>query len=542
MIMRRCLFCWMRTHTVLVTLLVVLGGPEAWCESTANLLISQGQSNYVVVIPAEAKASERRAAEELCEHLRQMTGVVLPVMEENVYREDLGSMVSIGRTERSRAVLADEDFSGLGDEGFVVQCKGKHLFILGGRQRGTLYGVFEFLESLGVRWYTPKFSVIPKRKAIPLPETKTRAIPKCFYRDQFWNNGSDEAWRARMRLNGEHALLSEEWGNSTTKKNACHSYHALVPPGLFEKHPEWFAVKEDGKRRAGRPKQVHLCTTNEKLREHMVQTVRAQLKADPSIDHYWVSQDDFGRSGCFCEVCTAERNRHGGPDRWSANTMSLVNHVARAIKADYPKVWIKTLAYSYSVKAPDDLLVEDNVLVVLCGPSCTFHGVDQCEGNAPFLANLKQWTSLCGGIQTYFYGGPNYGYLWPYPSWFAMCRDYPVAYASGVRAMYRQGAAIGYGSEFTELRAYLSARMAWDPHADYRTIYREFMDAYYGPASPHIREYMEWYAKRCQDENIHSKGFWGQADAWKHWVDDEVMRVGERCFREALDAVAGAES
>ncbi|MCP4644722.1 MAG: DUF4838 domain-containing protein, partial [bacterium] len=332
----------------------------------------------------------------------------------------------------------DEELDELGDEGFVIRCRGKKLYILGGSRRGALYGVFGFLESLGVRWYTPSFSVIPTRTDIALPETDTRLVPKCFYRDQLWNNGNDEAWRARMRLNGEYSYLPKSWGGSTKTKNGCHSYHVLVPPGLFKEHPDWFALKEDGKRSAGTVKHVPLCTTNPEARAHIVKTVRAQLEADPTIDHYWVSQDDAGHSLCFCERCTAERNRHGGPDRWAANTISLANHVARAIKAGFPKVWIKTLAYSYSVDAPDALPVEDNVLVVLCGPPCVFHPMDQCEENAPFFENLKKWSAICNGIQTYFYGGPNYGYLWPYPSWFAMCTDYPIAYANGVRAVYRQ--------------------------------------------------------------------------------------------------------
>ncbi|MCP4643785.1 MAG: hypothetical protein GY851_25290, partial [bacterium] len=88
---------------------------------------------------------------------------------------------------------------------------------------------------------------------------------------------------------------------------------------------------------------------------------------------------------------------------------------------------------------------------------------------------------------------------------------------------------------------YLSARMAWDPHADYMAIYREFTDAYYGPGAPHIQRYMEWFAKRCRDGGIDSKGFWGEADAWKYWVDDKVIQFGDRCFQEALDAVSGTQ-
>ncbi|MCP4639765.1 MAG: hypothetical protein GY851_05000, partial [bacterium] len=177
---------WDRHHPELVITYV---DRQSRGVSEPGELISDGLSDYVVVVPAGAQPSERRGADELVDHLRQMTGCRVPVLPEDVYKEGLGPLVSVGRTERSTSVLTDEELVELGDEGFVIRPHGKDLYILGGGRRGALYGVFEFLESLGIRWYTPSFSVMPNCADVSLPETDTRLVPKCFYRDQLWNNG-----------------------------------------------------------------------------------------------------------------------------------------------------------------------------------------------------------------------------------------------------------------------------------------------------------------------------------------------------------------
>ncbi|MBN2311721.1 MAG: DUF4838 domain-containing protein [Candidatus Hydrogenedentes bacterium] len=527
---------WDRHHPELVVTYI---DREAQGASRPGELISDGKSGYIVVIPDEPAGSERYAAEEFVEHLRSLSGHAFTVLPEALYAKDYGPAVSIGRTALSTAVLPDAALDALGDEGYVIDQRDGNLFIVGGRRRGALYGVYDFLEGQGIRWYTPKFTRIPERPTIPLPTERREIVPKFFYRDQLWNNGSTAEWRTRMRLNGEYARIPDTAGGSTKVMCGCHSYHALVPPSLYGEHPEWFAVKEDGKRAQGMLKGVQLCTTNPELRAHILAKVRADLAANPAVEQYWVSQDDGFRSGCFCPACEAERRRYGSPDRWAANTISLANYVAEGIRSEFPHVKIKTLAYSYTVDAPEDLPVADNVLVVLCGPPCTFHPYDKCRASKRYRENLLKWAAIAGNIQTYFYGGPNYGYFWPYPSWFAMCSDYPNAYRDGVRAVYRQGAAVGYGSEFTELRGYLSARMAWEPERDIMGEITDFTDAYYGPGAEAIRAYLSWYDAYVGRKNIHPEGTWGDARAWEHWVDKRVVREGDRFFHEALAATAG---
>jgi hypothetical protein len=529
-------------------------------ESRPGELVSAGRTGHIVVIPDDPQGSIRYAATELVDHIRDLTGCELTVVREGKYRPALGHPVSIGRTQMSRRAVSDRAFRKLGDEGFIVKTDGQALTILGGDRRGNLYGVYAFLEGLGIRWLTPKVALLPKRSSIPSPRKKIRFVPPVFYRDQLWNNGSDPAWRSRMRLNGEFARLPQHMGGSARVHLSCHSYHALVAATEFGEHPDWFALKTNGQRRAGNARTVELCTTNPELRRHILARVRRDLRANPAIEQYWVSQDDGLSSGCFCERCTAERLRHGGKriaedaplptdpvgvgarlkdHRWAANTISLANTIARGIRDEFPRVQIKTLAYSYTWPAPD-LKVEPNVVVVICGPAGDwFLPYEDNEKTRDWRRSLRAWTRLGGKVQTYMYGGSNYGYWWPFPTWFTMCRNHRTAYKDGVRAMYRQGTHAGYGAEFTELRAYLSARMAYDPKRDIMTEVTEFTDAYYGPGAVPIREYMVWFDNYLNENQIHGHHYWGNSRGWAEYMTPELVTRADEFLQEALDRTQG---
>ncbi|NOY79942.1 MAG: DUF4838 domain-containing protein [Kiritimatiellaeota bacterium] len=530
--------------------------------SAPGEIVSRGASPYMVVVPERPEGAERYAARELVDHIRQMSGCDLSILPESRYQTAYGPFISVGRTRLSRTVLSDSAFERLGEEGFVIDRRGRNMFIVGGRRRGALYGVYAFLEDLGVRWFTPTFTVVPKLKAVPLPSKRIREIPKVFYRDQLWNNGSTPTWRCRMRLNGEYARLPEEMGGSTQVRLGCHSYHALVSNTLFKEHPDWFALKEDGKRHAGYAQGVELCGTNPELRRYLLEKVRRDLRSHPRVEQYWVSQDDGRHSGCFCERCTAERVAHGGvlvtagrkaeknidPTgmedprqryRWSANTISLANFIARNIRDEFPRVKIKVLAYSYTWTPPDNMPIEDNVLVVLCGPAGDwFLPYAVSPVTRAWRAALRKWTGLGGNVQTYMYGGPNFGYWWPFPTWFTMCKNYRTAYEDGVRALYRQGAAAGVGSEFCELRAYITAKCAWDPERDWMKDIVEFTDAYYGAGASFVRGYMTWFDDYIQKNRISGHHYWGDNDGWRKYVPKDFVDKAEPFFRKALDATA----
>ena len=89
---------------------------------------------------------------ELVSYLKKVTGVPFPVVKDvagvDKYR------IIVGQNALSRKILGEETISGLAEEEFIIRTVGNDLLIVGGRPRGTLYGVYEFLEKhVGCRFF-----------------------------------------------------------------------------------------------------------------------------------------------------------------------------------------------------------------------------------------------------------------------------------------------------------------------------------------------------------------------------------------------------
>lgn len=61
----------------------------------------------------------------------------------------------------------------------------------------------------------------------------------------------------------------------------------------------------------------------------------------------------------------------------------------------------------------------------------------------------------------------------------------------------------GGNGEFAELRAYILAKLLWNPDGDVDAIMSEFLDGYYGKASKPMREYIELIHEVVRIKNIH---------------------------------------
>ena len=122
----------------------------AGCAQSA--LVRNGRPEAAIVISAAASADEKLAAQELQDYVRKISGATLPVG--TTAAAGLPSQVRIGAfgTEAVSAWSGERP----PPDGFALSRKGETLFIVGGDARGTLYGVYDFLETdLGVRWFMP---------------------------------------------------------------------------------------------------------------------------------------------------------------------------------------------------------------------------------------------------------------------------------------------------------------------------------------------------------------------------------------------------
>ena len=116
----------------------------------AHTLFDSGRSAYRIVVADDASTTERYAAEELQYWLKQVGGANLSIVGER--KGTTGKRILVGYgNEVKRLVKTARPKTD--DQGFVYGNVGGDVYIYGGKEIGTLYGVYTFLENeMGCRW------------------------------------------------------------------------------------------------------------------------------------------------------------------------------------------------------------------------------------------------------------------------------------------------------------------------------------------------------------------------------------------------------
>ena len=496
-------------------------------------LVRGGRTRHTIVISEAAPPAERRAAEELRRFVREISGAELPVVDDA--RRVRGPLVLVGRSRMLGRVAPGLPPRDLGPEEFVIETRGHHLLIAGGGERGTMYGVYEFLERLGCRWFTADVTRIPRMRTISVGGLRLRQGPAFEYREPFFREALDREWAARNRVNGNHAGLDASTGGKIGYYPFVHSFYRLVPPEkYFAEHPEYFSLI-DGKRRRERGQ---LCLTNEAVLQIATETVERWIAEHPEAKIFSVSQNDW-EGWCECDRCRRVEQEEGGAH--SGPVLRFVNALAERIGKKHPDKLIDTLAYWYTEAPPLRVRPAANVRVRLCPIGiCTAHSFAQCPRSAYFYRNLQAWAKITDQLYIWHYNTNFTHYLLPFPDLDELAADIPLYRKMGVKGLFLQGAyAEGGGGEMAWLKSWVLAKLLWDPARDAWQLVDEFLEGVYGRAAPWMRKYLEL---------LHAEVRPAPAGRGQHlWIfnvpdySDGLLRQGFRLFDEAERAAETEE-
>jgi hypothetical protein len=459
-------------------LLTVLGLLPA----LAKVRIAAGGRPAVrIVVAADATKTERFAAGELALFLHLVTGAKFPVVDGP---GQPGGRLLVGPGAAS--ALGDAlDLSKLAPEEILVRSAGDDLVLAGGSPRGTLYAVYAFLEDVvGCRFWTATASRIPWKPSLAVPELSLRFKPPLEYREPYWFVAFDEAWAARNMANGTRAGGDALRGGRQVYEGFVHTFYSLIPPEkYFAAHPEWFS--EIGGKRTTTDAQ--LCLTNEDMRRELVKNLKERLRAHPEATIASVSQNDCFNP-CACPKCRAVDEEEGGP---SGTLLRFVNAVADDLKDEFPNVAVDTLAYQYTRKPPKLVRPRPNVIVRLCSIECGFGKPLDDPANKAFFDDLADWSKIAGRLYVWDYTTNFSHYVQPHPNYGVLAPNIRLFVAHNVRGIFEQGAYQSWGSEMAELRAWVLARLLWNPSLDEEKLREEFLAGYYGPAAGAMDDYLE---------------------------------------------------
>ena len=466
--------------TSLISMLLLIVGCSQTVKNDAFTIAEDGVAKAVIVIAEDASEPEQHAAAELAEFLEQITGAEIEVVSPPA----VDSPRLLVGTEAAKLAKPDFSTDGLGTDGIVIRRAGNDLILAGGHPRGTLYAVYTFLEDeLDCRWWSSSESTIPNKPTLKVGNLDFRYVPVLEYREPYWFDAFDSDWAVRNKSNGNRPKLDEKRGGNHTYQGFVHTFFPLIPPKTyFKEHPEWFSEIK-GKRIYER---AQLCLTNEEMRKELVKNLKANLRKNPSATIASVSQNDW-HGNCQCAKCAAVEKEEESP---AGLMLRFVNFVADDIKEEFPNVAISTLAYQYTRKPPKYVKPRDNVIVRLCSIECSFSKPLADERNKKFRDDIVGWSKISNRLYIWDYTTNFRHHIMPHPNLRVLGPNVKFFAEHNVKGIFEQGAYTTNGAEMAELRAWVLARLLWDPNRDGQQLIDEFIDGYYGPAAGHIRDYL----------------------------------------------------
>ncbi len=455
-------------------------------EAETMNLIENEASDYVIVCAKAQGDSEYTAAVKLQHYLEEISGVRLPIVSD--LTEACDKEIIVGKTNREgEEYLIDRSAFGLEDVN--VFTLGKKIIIAGAEKRGTLYGVYAFLEALGCRFYTHDLIHLPKSSCVKVPvDLSITEKPLLEYRETDWISPKNVEYSLANRLNGNtyRPLSDENGGFMGYVGGFCHTLTTSICPSsqYFEAHPEYFALH--GKERT--PNQ--LCLTNPEVYDIVLSKVREILKTDPDAIVSLTQHDN--QDYCECASCKAIDDYEGS----HAGTMlTFVNKVADAIKDDFPDAAIDTFAYQYTRTPPKHIKPLDNVIVRLCSIECCFsHALNDpdCEQNIRFCEDLERWSEISNRLYVWDYTTNYAHFAGPFPNFNVIQANMQLFAQNNVVGVYEEGnySASNCDAEFAEYRAYLLSRLLWDPYCDLEKESDGFLREYYADSWQYVKEYI----------------------------------------------------
>ena len=489
----------------------------------------------LIVTAKQATEQEIYAATELRNYLTMITGAAFDVVEVGAGEKQ----IFVGRAAQP-FIGIDES---LGEDGFRVKATDEYIAIDGGK-RGVIYGVYEFLEMLGCRFFTPECEKVPVISDLSAEQADIRRVPYLEYRDHNYHYfRTCPRFAVKTRLNGNSTNIPERFGGHFAYTWFVHTFEILVPTTVYGKdHPEYFAMY-DGVRRTLDRGRTQLCLTNPDVLRIATESARKALREHTGTRIISISQNDV-RPGCQCEKCLAADREEGSP---AGTLLRFVNAIAEKLEPEFPDVIFDTLAYNHTRPVPKKTRPRHNVCVRLCSIECCFsHPFETCDDDrsielpdgskTSFIQDLKQWGAYHDRLYIWDYTTCFAHYAAPFPNWRTLQPNMQAFVNNHVKGVFEQAnGSVRGGADFNEMRAYLIGKLLWDPWCDAEKHIREFSDFYYGAAGQYVREYIDALCDKAEKDNIHV-GFNDQTETPLYSEDmlaklDGIMDKAEKAVK-----------
>ncbi|MBQ8657839.1 MAG: DUF4838 domain-containing protein [Clostridia bacterium] len=488
----------------------------------ADYLVSQGKSDYIIVMPKTSDKYTQMALTELTTLFEQATGINLPYIvetEEGLTHSSTAKYISLGNTKMFESSGITLDIETLKTQGVRIVTLDNTVYINGGTNGGVLWGVYDFLQILfdfemfyEDCWYIDENVKNLKMRSfdvVDVPDIETRLHFSGYVHEDI-NNIS---YRFRMPYEGNSNLIPLGDTENGARARGIHNTDVI----FYKKAPDYDSnwSSDNG---------AQLCYTahgNQESYDKMVEKgakmVQQGLKTYtpeqyPNFKYATITMtDDFQR--CTCDACGVAKEKYGAD---SGAIIVFLNKVMEKVSAwmelpenaAYKREDFRLFFFAYQcyieapvrydetekkwvIKHPDCEMRDDVGVYLATMPGVHYaSNIYEDEVNDVGRLNMEQWFDISKEI-----------YLWTYNINFSASQffsahtvfdnDYYQFMASGpVAIMETQNRWDSYASCFNHLKPYLDSKLMWDSSLDVDALIERYFEVMYGEAAPVMKDIM----------------------------------------------------
>ena len=532
-------------------------------------LCDSGKTEYTIVTAAKPSDIDSFALKELRHFLREATGAEFPVVSED--KTPLAKRIFLGLgTAAKRCLGTDSDLSGeLIDEESVIQCQGNDIFLYGKGKYGSLWAVYEFLESrLGCEFLDVHgFAHIPKHDKLEVPRElhrakyafKVRSLMTYIYPDK----EQASLFLYRNRQNFDLASSTPGVENVYEQFIPAHSIEMFIPTykyedriykfihppkwlrdrSYFESNPEFFSMDKNGKR----VPDIHRCFSNPELKRELTKNMMRYYYENKDNPKYGgrpllvnIAINDKAYNMCNCPECKALQEKYKSPG-------APLHLYEIEIAEQYPDVLFMANAYQRALtQIPMELdrKLPPNLIVVFAPINANFsHPWDATEINRLSLEDLRKWCSQTSRVWCWYY--PNTyirdGKFMSAPSvnMDRIVKDIRTLHSFGAEGTFFEQDAGGITecTNFTALQNYVMLKLFQHSDLDVDMLASHFISLYYGKSAPFVQRYYD-ALKEEHRKFIENGGRWIHCMN-QYYLTLDNMKAWSRLLDEALASETG---
>ena len=478
--------------------------PENGLVDTGKYIVSaNGSSEYTILVPEQTDEYIDLAVAELQYGIEQTCGYKMKVTTDY---DASKKYLSIGETAVYEANKALVNADVLAEQALRVRTVGDDVIMVGGESLGSLYAVYEFMEtSFGFKWYTFEDAYVEESKTIKLYELDETDEPDLDIRYEYqWDYWVEDELRRKARMKyytGEFFTDAHNMINEIMRKDM-----------FLASNPEWYTVKNE----VTGVYCGQLCLTNEAMIAKFIERCQEIIlsKGVESADWFCIGMED-NWNYCKCTNCcklAAELSPTGVEieNQRTGNFIVFVNKIEKAInewvKQYNPDKVIKFKIYAYfhnkvaSVKNVNGKYEPTDKRVILNPNTYVFYAPlndDHSYGynderNTVISTDLKQWEAVTSNIICRSYNvNYGHGFAWlPMNDLLTMGGAYKHAAEKGYSGYIEEGKTYYRQSSMQRLKNYVATELWWDGESgSVDELAYEFIDFYYAPVAKEFKQY-----------------------------------------------------